>query len=316
MGVRVSFQNIKFHLQLKVIIIGSGTLQSQLYYLDILTNPSSMPSLTFRETSNVTSLQIWHEHLSLVDDYTITSIASNYIITGRDLPPKPAGLPPCRACTYGKTAYPSFPRQQSETSTHLLSLVHTYVLGPLQIPSLGGSRYFISFVDDISKWIVTYPMRNKSEFFGHFRNYHTFAERHTGRHIDALLFYNHQQSPTIKFFRTYNRGEYLSKNSVDYLNTCGIRHQLTIPYTPQQNGVSERLNRTLMEIVRSTLHQHSVDNPSGLRRWLRRSMSWIVSLLPVSHLTPLLIIFGMVVPTMFHTCGYSVRNFGTRYLTR
>lgn len=57
----------------------------------------------------------------------------------------------------------------------------------------------------------------------------------------------------VKSIRTDNGGEYTSAEFTSYLTTKSIRHELTIPYTPQQNGVSERLNRTLVEFVRTML---------------------------------------------------------------
>ena len=63
----------------------------------------------------------------------------------------------------------------------------------------------------------------------------------------------------LKILRTDNGGEYVSNEFKSYLQEHGIRHQLTVAYTPQQNGVAERMDRTLMDCVRSMLRTSSLD---------------------------------------------------------
>ena len=63
----------------------------------------------------------------------------------------------------------------------------------------------------------------------------------------------------VKVLRSDNGGEYLSSKFKEYLDKNGIHHELSVAYTPQQNGVAERMNRTLLELVRSTLHQKGID---------------------------------------------------------
>ena len=113
--------------------------------------------------------------------------------------------------------------------------------------SVGGSRYFVTFVDDHSNWVVVYTMRNKSEAFVKYKLYEKFAQTHTGRKLKVL--------------RTDRGGEYLSTEFKSYLDSNGTQHQLTTAYTPEQNGVAERLNRTLINLVRSMLsHKHVSNN--------------------------------------------------------
>lgn len=77
-------------------------------------------------------------------------------------------------------------------------------------------------------------MKKKSEVFEKFKTFKTMVELQTGCKIKAL--------------RSDNGGEYLSNEFNKYLETNGIKRQLTVPYTPQQNGVAERANRTLVEM--------------------------------------------------------------------
>ena len=108
-------------------------------------------------------------------------------------------------------------------------------------PSLSGKEYFISFIDDKSRYLWTYPMRKKSEAFETFLVWKAKVERSSERKLKTL--------------RSDNGGEYISNEFEDFLEEEGIHHQNTIPKTPQQNGVAERMNRTLEESIRSMLSE-------------------------------------------------------------
>ncbi|KAL0294898.1 UNVERIFIED_CONTAM: Transposon Ty2-GR1 Gag-Pol polyprotein [Sesamum radiatum] len=111
--------------------------------------------------------------------------------------------------------------------------------GPLSIPARGEFSYFITFTDDHSRYGSIYLMRYKSEAFGRFKEYRLEVENQTNRKIEAL--------------RSDRGGEYLTGEFIDYLKENGILSQWTPPGTPQLNGVAERRNRTLLDMVRSMM---------------------------------------------------------------
>eukprot|EP00171_Calliarthron_tuberculosum_P022304 IDg22304t1 len=127
------------------------------------------------------------------------------------------------------------PKVSTTRAQDLLELVHSDVAGPLPVTSKGGARYFVTFIDDKSRWTEVYPMKTKSECFKHFRRFQRHAERKVGKKIKAL--------------RSDGGGEYTSTEFKDYLDKNGIAQQLTVAYTPQQNGVAERMNRTLKDLT-------------------------------------------------------------------
>jgi hypothetical protein len=105
----------------------------------------------------------------------------------------------------------------------------------------GGFQYFITFTDDFSRYGYIYLMRHKSESFEKFKEFQNEVQNQLGK--------------TIKYLRSDRGGEYLSLEFGDHLKKCGIVPQLTPPGTPQWNGVSERRNRTLLDMVRSMMSQ-------------------------------------------------------------
>jgi len=101
----------------------------------------------------------------------------------------------------------------------MLELVHSDLFGPVNIKSLGRASYFATFIDDASRKVWAYPMKNKSEVFGIFQKLHLAIERETNK--------------LLKCLRTDNGGEYCSNAFKEYCNRFGIKHEKTMPGTPQ-----------------------------------------------------------------------------------
>ena len=121
----------------------------------------------------------------------------------------------------------------------MLELIHSDVCGSMPIKSLAGSMYFVTFIDDRSIFTAIYFLKKKSEVFQKFKNYIAWAENLTGK--------------SVKILRSDNGGEYVSNEFQQFCNERGIQRQFTIACTPEQNRVSERMNRTIMEAARSML---------------------------------------------------------------
>lgn len=150
----------------------------------------------------------------------------------------------CGDCTVSKQHRDSFPKGKSWRAKNVLELVHSDLCGPINPTSNGGKRYFITFVDDFSRKSWVYFLQHKNEALSVFKNFKALVEKESGRSIKAL--------------RTDRGGEY---NSTEFANFCesnGIKRQMTAAYTPQQNGVCERRNRTVMNMVRSFLTSSSI----------------------------------------------------------
>ncbi|EOY17849.1 Copia-like retrotransposable element, putative [Theobroma cacao] len=156
-----------------------------------------------------------------------------------NLPKLHGDSPICSSCQYGKLTRRSFPKASLNRAKHRLELVHSDVAGPMSEPSLNGSKYFVIFIDDMSRMTWIYFIQHKSEVFSVFQKFKAKVENESGCRIKKL--------------RTDNGGEYTSSEFISYLENEGIHHQLTAPYCPEQNGVSERKNRTIIEMSRCFL---------------------------------------------------------------
>ena len=107
----------------------------------------------------------------------------------------------------------------------------------MSVEARGRCRYFLTFTDDLSRYGYIYLMKRKSETFEKFKGFQSEVENHRNK--------------KIKFLLSDRGGEYLSYKFGLHLKQCGIVSQLTPPGTPQRNGVSERCNRTLLDIATS-----------------------------------------------------------------
>ena len=115
----------------------------------------------------------------------------------------------------------------------------------MQENSLGGNRYFVTFIDDKSRFTAVYFMKTKDQVLEKFEEYEAMVTNITEK--------------KIKILRSDNGGEYTSKEFFNYLKEKGIQHQLSVPRTPQQNGVAERMNRTIQETARSMMYNAGQD---------------------------------------------------------
>ena len=180
---------------------------------------------------------IWHKRFGHLGKQNLDSLSKNSMVKDFDYDAS-IELEFCPPCVAGKQSRSKFENSSSK-STAILQLVHSDICGKLDVPSKGGAQYFLTFIDDYSRYVWVYPLKSKSQVFEKFVQWKAQVENECGE--------------KLKTFRTDGGGEYCSSEFEQFLLTNGVRHQKTVPKTPQQNGVSERYNRTLVEMVRSMI---------------------------------------------------------------
>ncbi|WJZ92889.1 hypothetical protein VitviT2T_011862 [Vitis vinifera] len=158
-----------------------------------------------------------------------------------DMPEISVNAQTCESCELGKQQRQPFPQNMSKRATHKLELIHSDICGPMSTTSLSNNVYFALFIDDFSRMTWVYFLKTKSQVLSMFKSFKKMVETQSGQNVKVL--------------RTDNGGEYTSKEFRVFCQEAGIVHQLTAPYSPQQNGVSERKNRTVMEMARCMLFE-------------------------------------------------------------
>jgi transposase InsO family protein len=132
-----------------------------------------------------------------------------------------------------------------------LQLVHIDLCGPISSPSFSGCKYILTFIDDFSIHTWVYFLKLKSEVFDKILAYKALVKKQSGHQIQKL--------------RTDNGGEYVNNTFTSYYTTQGIQMQHIVPYTPQQNGVVERKNRTLKEMANCMIQSNGL----SLKYWVK-----------------------------------------------
>ena len=145
----------------------------------------------------------------------------------------------CEPCLKGKHRRSQSPLYSEKRKPKPLALIHSDVCGKISSKSLGRAEYFVTFIDDKTRYVWAYAIEKKSDIFQKFCEWKAEVEKSLGQ--------------SVKILCTDNGGEFTSDEFEKYLKKEGIKHQLTIPKCPEQNGVAERFNRTLVEMVRSML---------------------------------------------------------------
>jgi Reverse transcriptase (RNA-dependent DNA polymerase)/gag-polypeptide of LTR copia-type/Integrase core domain/GAG-pre-integrase domain/Domain of unknown function (DUF4219)/Zinc knuckle len=201
---------------------------------------TSVKALTVQETS---ISDLWHCRFGHLSSTGLKQLSKKGMVVGL---PEIGEVEFCESCVFGKQSRSSFPKGQAKRAENVLELVHADLCGPMQTESIGGSKYFLLFTDDFSRMSWIFFLHHKSETFQNFKKFKAVVEKQSGKNIKTL--------------RTDRGGEFLSKEFINFCEMEGIHHELTTPYTPEQNGVAERKNRSVVELGRSMLKYKRLPN--------------------------------------------------------
>lgn len=180
------------------------------------------------------TLQEWHERLAHQNFEHVRKVLLNNNIDVKQTP-----VSKCESCLKGKIH--RLPFGDSETvTTKTCELIHADTCGPMEVTSIGGSKYFVILKDDFSSYRTVYFVKNKFQIKNCIEDFINKAENMTQN--------------KIKTFRSDNGLEFINKEVKQMFTQRGIIHQTSVPYTPEQNGKAERENRTLIEAARTMLN--------------------------------------------------------------
>jgi len=195
---------------------------------------------TVKQESHQNCVHMWHRRLGHRDPEAVLKLNREKLADGIRID-SCGSLMKCISCIKGKMARQSFPKVSSHRAKQVLDLIHTDVCGPMRTQTPGHKKYFLTFIDDHSRYTVVYLLHSKDEVAVKLQEYIAYVSNKFGRKPKVL--------------RSDNGTEYTGKDTQAVLKKAGIQFQTTVPYTPEQNGVAERKNRTLCESARSMLFE-------------------------------------------------------------
>ncbi|KAL3623657.1 hypothetical protein CASFOL_032473 [Castilleja foliolosa] len=178
--------------------------------------------------------RLWHSRLGHISERGLNEMNKQGLF-GKDTTKK---LEFCENCVLGKSKRVKFESAVHNTN-EVLEYIHSDLWGPSRVETLGGARYFLSIIDDCSRKVWIYLLKTKDEVFKTFKTWKTLVELQSGKKVKKL--------------RTDNGLEFVSNEFNTFCREHGIARHKTVRLTPQQNGLAERMNRTLLERVRCML---------------------------------------------------------------
>jgi transposase InsO family protein/adenylate kinase family enzyme len=191
--------------------------------------------LSHHDSGIIPSSLLWHARFGHINYDSLRLLRKNGV---SGFPTIPRKLKQCDACILGKHNKQPF-HDSTSRACRKLELIHSDLCGPMHVPSANGNKYIMTFIDDYTRMCWVYLLKDKSQAFETFKNFHVWIQNEAQSRIGSL--------------RTDNGREYTSNEFESYLRQHGIKHQTTVPYNPQQNGVVERMNMTLLNMVRSMM---------------------------------------------------------------
>ncbi|KAD3337387.1 hypothetical protein E3N88_32907 [Mikania micrantha] len=250
-GFYVSHGNGRLTISSNSQVFGTGLLDGGLYKLELdddfsrsllSYNINENSTKTKRERDLETSSMLWHQPLGHISRDRLSRLVKDEVLLSLDF----TDFGTCVKCLKGKMTTAT--KKGATRSSNLLEIIHTDISGPYTIAGITGHTSFITFIDDYFRYMYLYLIKDKSESLTTFKDYKTEVEN--------------QLDFKIKVVRSDRGGEYYGRHTdvgqapgpfYEFCKGQGIVNQYTMPGTPQQNGVAERRNRTLMNMVRSML---------------------------------------------------------------
>ncbi|GJX41744.1 retrovirus-related pol polyprotein from transposon TNT 1-94 [Tanacetum coccineum] len=214
-----------------------GSRSTNLYTISLDDMMKSSPVCLLSKASKTKSW-MWHRRLNHLNFGTINDLARKDLVRGLPrLKFEKDHL--CSACQLGKSKKYSHKPKSENTNMEVLHTLHMDLCGPMRVQSINGKKYILVIVDDYSRFTWVKFLRSKDETPEFVINFL--------KQIQVGL------NKTVRYIRTDNGTEFVNQVMSKYYEGVGIFHQKSVPRTPQQNGVVERRNRTLVEAARTML---------------------------------------------------------------
>nr|GEY13399.1 retrovirus-related Pol polyprotein from transposon TNT 1-94 [Tanacetum cinerariifolium] len=214
-----------------------GYRENNLYTLSLGDMMASSPICLLSKASKTKSW-LWHRRLSHLNFGAINHLARQGLVRGlHKLKFEKDHL--CSACAMGKSKKKSHKHKSKDTNQEKLYLLHVDLCGPMCVESVNGKKYILVIVDDYSRFTWVKCLRSKDEAPDFI--------------IKFLKMIQVRLKVPVRCIRTYNRTEFVNQTLRKYYKQVGISHETSVARSPQQNGVIERRNRTLIEAVRNML---------------------------------------------------------------
>lgn len=221
-----------------------------------------------RKLTNENSSSLWHKRLGHISKQRIQRLVSDGVLDQLDF----TDFDVCVNCIKGKQT--NTRKLSAQRATDVLELIHTDICGPFPTASWNGQRYFITFIDDFSRYGYIYLIHEKSQALNVFKNFKAEVENQLGKRIKSV-----RSDRGGEYYGRYDgSGEQCPGPFAKFLEECGVVPQYTMPGSPRMNGVAERRNRTLKDMVRSMISHSTL--PKSLWGEALKTAAYLLNRVP------------------------------------
>ncbi len=228
---------IKDHKEYNILAEGVRT-SDNCYVIDPHSQQGDTCLLTQKDETN-----LWHQRLGHLNFRDLARLSKKGIV--KDLPKlSKVDNPICKGCQMGSKLESLIRKLHLLGTTRPLELLHMDLAGPTRMESLGGKKYFMVVVDDFSRYTWVAFLREKSKAFNEFLN--------ICKRIQV------EKDLTIKRIQSDHGREFENHKFSNWCEELGVKHEFSAPKTPQQNGVAERKNRTLLNMATTMLSSKNI----------------------------------------------------------
>ena len=231
-GFRLAFESNKCVVSKYGTFVGKGYENGGLFRFSLMDSCNKVVNHVCNDDDES---NIWHSRLCHVNFGCMTRLANMSLIPKFTL----VKGSKCHACVQSKQ--PRKPHKAAKEARNLapLELIHSDLCEMNGVLTKGGKKYFMTLIDDCTRFCYVYLLKTKDEAFNYFKIYKAEVENQLER--------------KIKRVRSDRGGEYFSNEFTLFCEEYGIIHERTPPYSPESNGVAERKNRTLTDLVNAML---------------------------------------------------------------
>ncbi|UYV83405.1 hypothetical protein LAZ67_23000904, partial [Cordylochernes scorpioides] len=247
-------------------LIGTGNFDGNMYTLNLsrLSEATHVPNehcLISKDNSRTA----WHRRLGHPSNNKLDLILKNNLLKG--LNSINGTLDQCDACSLGKMTKVPYVHTDGNQESYPFEAIYVDLCGPIRINSLGGSKYFLTIIDGFSRRIFVEFLKDKLSAAEVLKKFIVKREN--------------ELNSKLKRLRTDNGTEFINKNLETFIESKGIKHELTTPYTPRSNGRVERANRTLLDKGRTLL----ADSQLPLHFWAEavNTAAYLYNLTPTTN---------------------------------
>ena len=243
-GLKIVFKESKVNVFTDDKLVAFGKSSGKLYAMNFFLD--SRPSANYSLGNVRSDLELWHRRFGHIGESGMKEVIKKGMIPSYKMEAiEDVTRNLCESCIQGKMSRKPFSKSTSKNSERILELVHTDLCGPVKQQTWDCKKYCMSFIDDFTRFAVVYLLKSKDEAFKIFKYYEAKATGKYGVKIATL--------------RCDNGTEYKNQDFTVFCAEKGIHQEFTPIYTPECNGIAERLNRTLIEKCCSMLFDSGLD---------------------------------------------------------